>query len=195
MNGHLLSTDRLFGLMTVTNYGWTSVPNPEANRGRPLGDQERRQGLQFATQAGTAIEELNSLREQPEVWLRVAAFVRRALGRSIELRESSGYLDPYIRVDEVSYSLLRAEVHGLRELIVLLAAIYRSDWRFLAVDEPELQLHPSLVQLWSTKLERECEKTHKQAIVNTLVPPRHSLTSSMSECAVAKKGTATTVSA
>ncbi len=156
--------------MSFSNYGWTSVPNPDGHRGVPLGDQEREQARGIAQQSGTAIEELYAIREQPEVWLRVAAFIRRGLGRTVELRERSGFLDPHVRVGDAQYSLLRDEGHGLRELVVLLAATYRQDWTLLVVDEPELHLHPALARLWLAELEAECKSTHRHAIVVTHAP-------------------------
>lgn len=123
---------------------------------------------QMTAETGGAAEELYSLREQPEVWLRVAAFIRRTLGRVIELRESAGFLDPYVRVDDVEYSLLRDEGHGLRELVVLLAATYRADTRLLIVDEPELHLHPAMARMWLTELNRECTRTGKRAILSPM---------------------------
>lgn len=168
--GRHLSTDRLVGLMSFSSYGWTSVPNPEQQRGVPLGEREREQARQFATTAGTGVDELYAIREQPGVWLRVAAFIRRALGRVVELREQSGFLDPHIRIGETQYSLLREEGHGLRELVILLAASYRQDWTLLVVDEPELHLHPALARLWLAELEADCQATGKRALVVTHEP-------------------------
>lgn len=168
--GRLLSTDRLAGLMVYSNYGWTSVPALEGFKGIPLGDQERNQARSFSQQSGSGIDEMYALKEQPEVWLRVAAFLRRALGRIIELRENAGRLDPYIMVDNVEYSLLRDEGHGLRELVILLTAVYREDWQLLVVDEPELHLHPSLTRLWLSELERVCRSSNRRSVVVTHEP-------------------------
>ena len=169
VGGTIRSTDRLFALTSVSNYGWGAIPSPEQHRGVPLGEQERQQIRSSASQGGAA-EDLFALREQPEVALRVAAFVRRALGRNVELHERSGFLDPTIRIGTTSYSLLRDEGHGLRELIVLLAAVYRQEWSLLVVDEPELHLHPSLARLWLAELESECRQTNRRAIVVTHQP-------------------------
>jgi hypothetical protein len=170
LGARVLSTDRLAGLMTVQNYGWMSAPDPGRSRGAPLGDDERNQSRGAAQQHGIAIDELYALREQPEVWLRVAAFLRRAVGRAVELREVSGYLDPYVRFGDAAYSLLRDEGHGLRELVVLLAAVYRQDWAVLVVDEPELHLHPAMARLWLAELQQECAATDRKAFVITHEP-------------------------
>ncbi len=164
----LLSTDRLIGLMNIINYTWGT--HPTDYRGIPLDDESRPRITSESKRSGLATEALYSLREEPEVWLRVAAFVRCALHRSIELRESSGFLDPYVRLGSTEYSLLRDEGHGLREFIVLLAATYRTDWRLLIVDEPELHLHPSLARLWLAELRAECVSSNRRAIVITHEP-------------------------
>jgi hypothetical protein len=117
-----------------------------------------------------ATEQMRILRERPDVALRVAAFLRKALGRIIELRETAGFLDPFVRVGSVEFSLLRDEGHGLRELVVLLTAIYRDDWKLIVVDEPELHLHPSMARLWISELIRECRATARQALIVTHEP-------------------------
>lgn len=167
-NARMLSTDRLVGLMDFNNYPWG--PEVKDSKGIPLDADSRSQVRNRSKQSGVANDELYALREQGDVWLRVAAFIRKALGRVVELRESSGYLDPYVRIGEIEYSLMREEGHGLREVVVLLAAIYREDWETLIVDEPELHLHPSLARLWLTEVERECVSTSRRAIVVTHQP-------------------------
>lgn len=167
-DGRLLTTDRLVGLMNVMNFGWGLAPT--AYRGLPLGESEREQSDEWAKIAGLATTELYALREEPEVLLRVAAFIRRSLGRVIDLRETAGFLDPYVRMGSAEYSLLRDEGHGLRELVVLLAAIYKTDWRLLVVDEAEVHLHPSMARLWLGELNRECLRTQRSAIIVTHEP-------------------------
>ncbi|WP_369745691.1 AAA family ATPase [Paenarthrobacter sp. AMU7] len=169
LGGSYLSTDRLSGLMSFSNWGWTSVPAMDSYKGVPLGDTERSQAAGLSAQ-GSGVGALYALKDQPEVWLRVAAFLRRALGRVIELRESAGYLDPYIRVGGSEYSLLRDEGHGLRELVILLTAAYREDWTLLVVDEPELHLHPAMARLWLSELENECRRRNSRAVVVTHEP-------------------------
>ncbi|MEV4706300.1 AAA family ATPase [Actinoplanes sp. NPDC049316] len=173
VGGRLLTTDRLLSLTGAQSLGYTILPNDY--KGVPLGDSEASQIRSFASQARykgafEAVETLYSLRQDPEVLLRVAAFIRRALGRAIELRERSGFLDPYIQMGNVSYSLFRDEGHGLRELVILLAAVYRTDWTVLVVDEPELHLHPAMARLWVGELDKECRRTGRHAVVVTHEP-------------------------
>lgn len=165
-NGRYLSADRLTGLMAFQNYTWGAAPTEY--KGVPL-DQDR-QIERISRQSGVATEELYSLRGQPEVALRVAAFVRKVTGLTIDLRETAGFLDPYVRTGSEEYSLLRDEGHGLKELIVLLAAAYRSDWPLLVIDEPELHLHPSITRLWLAELDRELTESGRRAIVVTHEP-------------------------
>jgi len=168
VDAHFLSTDRLTAIMNFNSYSFGPVPT--AYKGVPLSDEDRKAAVRIAPNSGGATDELYALREQPDVALRVAAFLKRALGRIVVMQESSGFLDPRIRVGGVEYSLFRDEGHGLRELVVLLSAIYRSDWTVLIVDEPELHLHPSMVRLWITELSRECLATNRRAVVVTHEP-------------------------
>ncbi|GGU09520.1 ATP-dependent nuclease [Streptomyces lateritius] len=167
-DSRLLDTDRLVSLMSFHSYTWGA--NPVDFKGIPLGESDRTQMKQIARDRHFATEELYSLREQPDVWLKVAAFLKRALGRTIQLRESSGYLDPYVLVGGVEYSLFRDEGHGLRELVILLAASYRDDWSLLMVDEPELHLHPSMARLWLAELRKECIERNRHALIITHEP-------------------------
>lgn len=168
LGAHLLSTDRLTGIMGFQAQGWGYTLKDF--QGLPLDAATRPRIRQASESAGSATEHYFALREQPEVLLRVAAFLRRALNRDIELRETSGYLDPYIRMGSTSYSLLRDEGHGLRELVSLLAATYRPDWRLLIVDEPELHLHPAMLRLWLGELKKACRASGKNAVVITHEP-------------------------
>ncbi len=170
LNGRRLSTDRLSGLVKYDDWGHTSAPNAEGFPGIPLGDKERERAQQVSKLHGTGIAEIYAIKQEPEVWLQVAAFVRRAFGRTVVLKEKSGYLDPFIRLGTVEYSLLRDEGHGLRELLILLIAVYRSEWRLLVVDEPELHLHPAMARIWLSELQKVCADTNRRAIVVTHQP-------------------------
>lgn len=167
LNGRYLSTDRLMGIMSFTKYSWGTVPSdyegPPVKQSRSMIDRESKNN-------GTATDILLTLRDDPVVALKVAAFIRRTLGRTIEFRENAGFFDPYLQLDGVEYSLLRDEGHGLRELTILLAAAYSTDWSTLVVDEPELHLHPALAQLWVSELSRECAERGVHAIIVTHEP-------------------------
>lgn len=168
MNGRFLATDRLTGIMSFTVRNWGTTP--QDMKGISLDDESRERSRRESDAYGSVVEELFALREQPEVLLRVGAFLRRALNRSIDMRETSGFMDPYIEMGDTEYSLLREEGHGLRELVSLLAAVYRKDWELLFVDEPELHLHPSMLRLWLGELQKECRNSGRKAIIVTHEP-------------------------
>lgn len=163
-----LATDRLMGIMGVNNFSWGTVP--AKYMGPPLSTDERAWLNEQSRQHGMATDILLMLREDPVVGLKVAAFLKKALGRTIEFRENAGFFDPFVRIGSVEYSLLRDEGHGLRELTILLAAAYSRGWKLLVVDEPELHLHPALAQLWVSELSRECAERGVEAIVVTHEP-------------------------
>lgn len=94
------------------------------------------------------------------------------------MRELTGFLDPVVKMGDTEYSLFREEGHGLRELVVLLTAIYSDDWRLLVLDEPELHLHPSVARLCIGELERECARSDRRAIIVTHEPSLIAPTSS-----------------
>ncbi|WP_406463496.1 AAA family ATPase [Streptomyces sp. NBC_00111] len=167
--GRFLETDRLVTMMSFSHYSWGVHPK-EDFKGIPLGDSDRQQMKSVTANVHSASDELYTMREQPDIWIKVVSFLKRALGRTIQLRESSGFLDPYVQIENIEYSLFRDEGHGLRELVILLAAAYRDDWSLLVVDEPELHLHPSMARLWLGELRRECIERDKRAIIVTHEP-------------------------
>jgi predicted ATPase len=170
LKARLLVADRLAGLASTTHLGHLSIPSTENYPGIPLGKDARQSTGASARERGVGHDDLYALQEQPEVGMRVAAFVKRALHRDIELRETSGFLDPYVSLGSTQYSLLREEGHGLRELIILLTAVFREDWDLIVVDEPEVHLHPSMARLWLGELERVCRESGRRAIVVTHEP-------------------------
>lgn len=161
--GRLLSTDRLIGIMGIDRY--SHIAAPSRFKGPPVDSSERDQILSEPQFKALGTSELYALRDDPVVLMRVAAFIQRTLKRRIEMRDTAGYVDPFVVTAQGEYSLLRDEGHGLRELVILLAAIYREDWAVLVVDEPELHLHPSMARLWLGELNRVCARTNRRAIV------------------------------
>lgn len=171
LGGRLLVADRLAGLAASKHVGHLQIPSVDHYPGIPLGRDAQKSTSQVARSEGIGHDDIYALREQPEVGMRVAAFIKRALHRDIELRETSGYLDPFVRIgSSAAYSLLRDEGHGLREIVILLSAIFRDDWKLIVVDEPELHLHPAMARLWVGDLERVCRERACRAIVVTHEP-------------------------
>lgn len=167
---HYLSADRLSGITAYANNvsgaGWF----PQAYPGAGTDETAKEYSKHAAREWGTANDTLHILREQPDTFLRLAALIRRAFGRRIRLIERSGFLDPVVEFEGQQYSLLREEGHGLRELVILLTAVYRTDWDLLLIDEPELHLHPSLSRLWLQELQAECRQSGRRAFVITHEP-------------------------
>ncbi|MET3976315.1 AAA family ATPase [Cellulosimicrobium sp. 4261] len=167
---HYLSADRLAGISAYAYATGGAGGYPQEYKGAGTDDWAKQQSKQAAESWGTANDTLHVLREQPDTLLRLAALVRRAFGRRLRLAEKSGFLDPVVELDGQQYSLLREEGHGLRELVILLTAVYRTDWELLLVDEPELHLHPSLSRLWLQELQAECRSSGRRAVVITHEP-------------------------
>jgi energy-coupling factor transporter ATP-binding protein EcfA2 len=164
----VLSTDRLSGLVEPPK---THDSDRGQLKGFALDDpQQRATAKVLATYSGIGLDDIYTITDHPEIWIRVAAFMRRALHRFVEIRERNGRIDPYIVTSQGDYSLLRDEGHGLREILILLTAAYRRDWNLLIVDEPELHLHPALARMWLSVLESECRKTGRNAIIITHEP-------------------------
>jgi AAA domain, putative AbiEii toxin, Type IV TA system len=164
----LLATDRLFGLVEqpkIREGAGTEL------KGFTIDDQSQRQTAKMQSRvSGTGLDDIYAITDRPEILIRVAAFMRRALGRFVDMREKNGRVDPYIIADGSEYSLLRDEGHGLREVLILLTATYRDDWRVLIVDEPEIHLHPALARMWLSMLEVECRDSGRNAIIITHEP-------------------------
>jgi len=165
----LVSTDRLIGVMGLQNFGYgTGLGTWE---GAPLRADQAQQMRNVAQQQGLANDVFYVLRDQPAVFLRIAALFRRAFGRRLFLAEVAGLVDPIVEDSAGrTYSLLRDEGHGLRELTVLLAYTYEEGRELLVVDEPELHLHPALARFWLEQLRLECEDTGRRAVIITHSP-------------------------
>ena len=165
-----LRPDRMIAFQTMGHFGGGFHGPSQRFQGVPLDPAGAEAGKQLADTQGMASDTFYALREWPNVGVRVAASLSAWFGRDIELPQVSGFLDPVIRFNESKYSLLNEEGHGLRELIALLVAVYRPDWRVLVVDEPELHLHPSLTRLWYSELDAMCRDTGRRAIIVTHEP-------------------------
>ena len=173
---YYLSSDRLFGLSTSGHYGGNLMGPSGEFAGVALSPDARQAAKRLGDEWGYAAEALLSLHDNLEARVRVAAAIQEALGRTIDFTSRSGLIDPTVIFESLTYPLLRSEGQGLKELVILLAAIYRPDWSLLVVDEPELNLHPSLTRLWMNLLRDECQTSRRKAVVMTheprLIDPR-----------------------
>ena len=165
-----LSSDRLSGFQTSGHYGANLMGPSGEFQGLSLNTEARR-AAETLSGHGLAPKVLFALHDSPQTRIRMAAAVQRAIGRTIDIHTSNaGLIDPVVKFDRLSYPLLRAEGHGLKELVVLLSVVYSPEWKFLIVDEPELNLHPSLTRLWMNLLREECGASGRKAIVITHEP-------------------------
>jgi len=123
----MLSTDRLTGLVEQPR---TSETTKRQLKGFAIDDADTRTTAKMQSSvSGTGLDDIYAITDRPEILIRVAAFMRRSLHRFVEMREVNGRIDPFIVTDEGEYSLLRDEGHGLREVLILLTATYRDDWK------------------------------------------------------------------
>jgi hypothetical protein len=173
---YYLASDRLFGLTTAGHHGGNLMGPSGEFPGVAPSPEARQAAKGLSDNYGLAAGALFSLYDSPLTRIRVTAAIQEALGRTIDFSSRNGLIDPVVNFESLTYPLLRSEGHGLRELVVLLDAIYRPDWSLLIVDEPELNLHPSLTRLWMNLLRDECEASGRRAVVITheprLVDPR-----------------------
>jgi DNA polymerase III delta prime subunit len=170
-NTQFLSSDRLFGLLTAGHYGANLMGPSGEFKGLALSAEGRQAAETLSNQYGLAPKALFALHDNPVARIRTTAAIQEATGRTVDLSTpNAGLIDPIINFDTLSYSLFRSEGHGLREMVVLFAAIYSQDWSFLIVDEPELNLHPSMTRLWMNELRDECKSSGRRAIVITHEP-------------------------
>lgn len=177
IKARFLSSDRLFGLLTSGHYGANLIGPSGEFQGLSLSPEGRQAAERLRDQYGLAPGALFALHDSPQARIRMTAAIREATGRTVDLSTPhAGLIDPVVNIETLSYSLFRTEGHGLKELVVLLSAIYTPDWDLLIVDEPELNLHPSLTRLWMNLLRDECNSSGRKAIVITheprLVDPR-----------------------
>ncbi len=88
---------------------------------------------------------LAALRSDVQVKERIESVLSGMFGKSITFRErDDGSFVPMVvnRTRGVEYNLKEGECHGLKEILQLLMALYRSQGDCLIFDEPELHLHP-----------------------------------------------------
>jgi len=162
-----LQADRLLSFYHMGHYGGNLFGPSSQFRGFPL-DPEGISAAQNLHQSfGMATDAFYILREQPHARLRTAALLKQVFGRELQMSEMSGLLDPRIGSENATYSLLRDEGQGLKELVVLLASIFDESWRLLVIDEPELHFHPAAASLIIEELRSECERSKRNAIVVT----------------------------
>lgn len=138
-DSRLLGTDRLSGM--------------SANSGLGLFGDHFAPGYQKAwfpqlknsgAQLGSGVDTFILLEERPDIRIMVEATLSSLFNRNISIEWDSGNLVPKATSGKTgdSYRVDRDECHGIRELLVLLTHLYNDEYRYLIIDEPELNLHP-----------------------------------------------------
>lgn len=138
-SARLLSTDRLMGM--------------EQSRpidrfvGDHFGVGYKKSEFEYYRRAGTegaGIDTILLLEERMDLRIQVEATLSQIFDREILLEWDSGNLIPRIRRrnGNSAYRVDREECHGIKEFLVLLTHLYNTEYRYLIVDEPELNLHP-----------------------------------------------------
>lgn len=93
---------------------------------------------------GSGVDTFILLEERPDLRIMVEATLSNLFNRNITIEWDSGNLVPKATsgTSGDSYRVDREECHGIRELLVLLTHLYNDEYKYLIVDEPELNLHP-----------------------------------------------------
>ena len=138
-SARLLSTDRLHGMEQSRSFD--RFVGDHFNRGyrKDEFDYYRTAGLE-----GAGIDTVLLLEERIDLRIQVEATLSQIFDREILLEWDSGNLMPRIRRRDNNnvYRMDREECHGIKELLILLTHLYNTDYKYLIVDEPELNLHP-----------------------------------------------------
>lgn len=105
-------------------------------------------------------ELLGVLRTDSVVREKIEGVLSNMFGKSIRFEEKEGGSFVPIVVNKtrgVEYNLKEGECHGLKEILILLIALYGRSTKLLIVDEPELHLHPQFQQFFMNEIRRVSE--------------------------------------
>ena len=135
----LLGTDRLRGMEQSRSI--------ERFIGDHFNEGYKKREFRYYKEAGSqgaGIDSIMLLEERMDLRIQVEATLSQLFERELLLEWDSGNLMPRMRRRDgsSSYRFDREECHGIKELLVLLTHLYNSDYAYLIVDEPELNLHP-----------------------------------------------------
>lgn len=99
------------------------------------------------------------LSEFPEIKIKIRDALQKYLGRYPNLvKRGINNVMTFLREDEeLSGYSPQSESDGLRRLSLLLTYIYHPKCIFLAIDEPELYLHPDMISFLSEEIHSEVE--------------------------------------
>ncbi|MBI4096653.1 MAG: AAA family ATPase [Candidatus Levybacteria bacterium] len=99
------------------------------------------------------------LSDHPEIMIRIRDSIQRYLGRHLSLtkRGVQNVMTFFRENDEMDPYSPAAESDGLRRLSLLLTYVYHPKCLILAIDEPELHLHPDMVSFLLEEMESEIQ--------------------------------------
>jgi hypothetical protein len=135
----LLGTDRLVGMERNRGMGFMGDHFAQGFQKNQF-SQYKSAGMRF----GSGLDIIPLLSERMDIRIRVEATLSHMFDRNISLEWDSGFLVPKAVLGRsgASYRVDSEECHGIKELLVLLTALYDDSSQFLIIDEPELNLHP-----------------------------------------------------
>ncbi len=117
-----------------------------------------------------------------EVQAKVALYFEKITGRrfSISIQPGMGFFYMQVREADGSFSTeLVNQGMGMNQIVFLLAKILYGKNRLICIDEPEIHLHPTLIEQFVRVLVEIAEKEDKQFIFST--HSEHWLLSSLAE--------------
>ncbi|MDE0447656.1 MAG: AAA family ATPase [Spirochaetaceae bacterium] len=150
-SARLLSTDRLMGMeqsRSIDNFVGDHFSSGYLKR--------EFEDYRMAGSEGAGIDTILLLEERMDLRIQVEATLNQIFNREILLEWDSGYLMPRIRRrnENSPYRMDREECHGIKELMVLLTHLYNPEYRYLIVDEPELNLHPQFQAFYMNEVRK-----------------------------------------
>ena len=130
----------------------------------------------FFKKAGYSVAYLQANRElsniQNNSWVknenirnRIANVLSGMIGKEISFEKGfNGRIVPFVvnEKQKVEYSLHKGKIHGLKEIINLLATLYDDKNTCLFLDEPELHLYPQLQQFFMNEIRKVAKQNPKK---------------------------------
>lgn len=138
-NSRFLGAERLHGMERARGLGMWGDPLQNGFSKNQF-SQFRSAGPSF----NSGIDTFVLLEERFDLRLQVEATLSHLFNRRIVLEWDSGHLVAKAILGDSgeSYRLDKEECHGIKELLVLLTHLYHDEYKYLFIDEPELNLHP-----------------------------------------------------
>lgn len=170
-SARLLGTDRLQG---------TGINVLKDLLGDSLASGYQKERFSYFKQAGanygSGLDTFIVLEERPDIRIHVEATLTALFNRRISIEWDSGNLIPKATVGSAgdAYRMDRDECHGIRELLVLLTHLYSDAYRYLIVDEPELNLHPQYQAFFMQEVRKIAGKPEAGSIRKGIVLITHS---------------------